>query len=64
MMGKKEFGEKGATSGLMVRTTKFLWGSGKAVVVDSGFLVLEIFISMFYKSVFGLDLINKWSYWP
>ena len=38
MMGKKEFEEKGETAGLMVRTTKPLWGTGKVVVMDSFFV--------------------------
>ena len=40
MMGNKEFEEKGEASGLMVRITKPLWGTGKVVVMDSGFYVL------------------------
>ena len=62
VMGKKEFEEKEATSGLMVRTTKPLWWAGKVVVVDSGFYVLEGFISMVKKGVFGLALIKKQRY--
>ena len=43
MMGKKEFGEKGATAGLMVRVTK-----------DNGLCVLEGLILMVDKGVLGL----------
>ena len=64
MMGKKDFEEKGATAGLMVRTTKPLWGTGKVVVVDSGLCVLEGLISMVQKGVFGSALINNQCYWP
>ena len=53
MMGKKEFGEKGATAGLMVRVTK-----------DSGLCVFEGLISMVDKGVLGLALIKKRCYWP
>ena len=53
MMGKKEFGEKGATAGLMVRVTK-----------DSGLCVLEGLISMVDKGVLGLALIKNRRYWP
>ena len=42
MMFKKEFGEKGAKAGLMVRVTK-----------DSGLYVLEGLISMVDKGVLG-----------
>ena len=41
VMGKKEFEEKGAAAGLLVRMTKPLWGAGKVVVMCSGFCVLE-----------------------
>ena len=40
MMGNKEFEEKGEASGLMARITKPLWGTGKVVVMDSGFYVM------------------------
>ena len=44
-MGKKDFDEKGATYGLMVRTTTPVWGTGKVVVTDSRFCVMEGLIS-------------------
>ena len=53
MMGKKEFGEKGVTAGLMMRVTK-----------DGGLCVLEGLISMVDKGVLGLALIKKQRYWP
>ena len=53
MMGKKEFGEKGATAGLMVKVTK-----------DIGLCVLEGLISMVDNGVLGLALIKKRRYWP
>ena len=62
VMGKKEFEEKGATAGLMARTTNPLWGTGKMMVMDSGFCVLERFISMVEKGVLGSELIKKRSY--
>ena len=64
MMGNKEFEEKGVTAGLMARTTKPLWGTGKVVVVGSGLYVLEGLISMVEKGVLGSALINKRRYWP
>ena len=51
VMGKKEFEEKGVTAVLMVRMTKPLWGTGNAVVMDSGLYVLEGLISMVEKGV-------------
>ena len=59
MMGKKEFGEKGATSGLMVRMIKTLWGTGKVVVTDNVFCVLEEMIAIIEKGVLGSALIKK-----
>ena len=62
LLGKKEFEEKGATSGLMVSMTKQLWGTGKVVVMDNGFCVLEEFIPMVGKVVLESALIKKWCY--
>ena len=52
------------TAGLMVRMIKPLWGTGKVVVVYSGFCVLEGWISMIEKGVLGSALIKKRCYWP
>ena len=62
VMGKKGFEEKGATAGLIVRITKPLWGTGKVVVMDSGFCVLEGLISMAENNFLGLALIKKQRY--
>ena len=51
MMNKKEFEEKGATAGLMVRVTK-----------DRVLCVLEGLISMVDKGVLGFALIKKRRY--
>ena len=64
MMGKKEFEEKGAAAGLMVRTTKPLCGTGNVGVVDGSFFVLEVLVSMVEKGVLGLASIKKRRYWP
>ena len=63
-MGKKDFEDKGATDGFMVRTTKPLYGTGKGVVMDSGFCVLEGLISMVEKGILGSALNEKQRYWP
>ena len=52
------------TAGLMMRTTNPLWVTGKVVVMDSGFYVLEGFISMVEKGVLVSVLIKKRCYWP
>ena len=64
MMGKKEFEEKEETAGLKAMTKNLLWVTGKVLVMDSVFCVLEGFISMSEKGVLGLALIKKRSYWP
>ena len=63
VMGKKEFEEKEYMDGLMVIKTKKLWGTGKVVVMNIGFYVLERLISMVEKGVLELALIKKWRYW-
>ena len=63
VMDKKECEEKGAEAGLMVRMTNPIWGTGKLVVMDSGFCVLEVFISMVEKGVLGSASIKKRCYW-
>ena len=47
----------------MVSTTKPLLGTGEVVVMDSGFCVLEGFISIVETDVLGLELIKKRHYW-
>ena len=48
----------------MVRTKKSLWGTGKVVVMDTGFYVLKGLISMVEKGVFGSALIKNQRYRP
>ena len=48
----------------MVRMKETLWGTGKVVVTESGFCVLEGLISMVEKGVLGSALIKKRHYWP
>ena len=44
MMGNKEFEEKGVMYGLMMRMKNPLWVTGKAVLMNSSFCVMEGFI--------------------
>ena len=62
-MGKKESEEKGVMAGLMVCITKPLWGTGKVVVLDSDFCVLEGLLSTVEKGVLGSAFIKKRRYW-
>ena len=64
VMGKKQFGEKGATDGLMARMKKQLQETKKVVFMDSGLYVLEGLNSIVKKGVLGQALIKKRRYWP
>ena len=44
---------------MMARTTKPLWGTGKVVVTDNVFCVLEEMIAIIEKGVLGSALIKK-----
>ena len=50
--------------GLMLRITRDLWSSGKAVIMDSGFYVLRGLLDMRKRGVYGNVLIKKRCYWP
>ena len=54
----------GSTGGLMVRMTKPLFGTGKAVVIDSGFCPLKGLVVMLVHGVYGMTVIKKKRYWP
>jgi len=56
--------DKGKTIGLLRRLTKPLYSTGKVVVLDSGFCVLEGLIELRKKGVFAGALIKKRRYWP
>ena len=63
-VGKKDFKEKGLAAGLVLRMKNPLWGTGKVVVVDSVFCVMEGLISMVEILFLGSVLIKKQHYWP
>ena len=50
--------------GLMMRMTKPLFGTGEAVVIDSGFCVLKGLVGMLSHGVYGTMVIKKKIYWP
>ena len=56
--------EYGATGGLMMRTTKPLFGKGKAVVTDSGFCVLKGLVEMLSHGLCGTTVLRKKRYQP
>ena len=65
-MGRTEFDTHTnmKTVGLMLRITRALWSSGKAVIMDSGFYVLRGLLDMRKRGVYGNVLIKKRCYWP
>jgi Transposase IS4 len=59
-----EHQDKGKTVGLLLRLTKELWGTGKVVVLDSGFCVLKALCELRKVGVFAAAVIKKRRYWP
>ena len=52
------------TTNLLLRLCKQLFGTGKIVILDSGFCVLKALIALRKKGVFAGALIKKRRYWP
>ena len=52
------------TVNLLLRLCKSLYGTGKIVILDSGFCVLEGLIELRKMGVFAGALIKKRRYWP
>ena len=52
------------TTQLLLNLCKSLYGSGKVVVLDSGFCVLEALIALKKVGVFSHAVIKKRRYWP
>ena len=55
---------KAKTSALLLRLCKSIYGTGKIVVLDSGFCVLEALIQLRKQWGFAGALIKKRKYWP
>ena len=56
--------QSGKTVGLVLQMCKPLFSTGKAVVMDSGFAVLDALIQLRRNGVFGLIMVKKRKYWP
>ena len=54
----------GKTGCLLLRLTKALYTTGKVVILDSGFCVLQAIIALRENGVFSGALIKKRKYWP
>lgn len=59
-----QFSEKGKTAGLLLRLTKPIHSTGRVVVLDSGFCVLQAIHSLAMVGVFASAMIKKRRYWP
>ena len=49
--------------GTLLHLTKPVWGTGKLVVLDSGFCVLQGLVELKKKGVYAHALIKKRRYW-
>ena len=58
-LGEKEHDNKGRTIGTLLHLTEPVWGTGKIVVLDSGFCVLQGLIELKKKEVYAHALIKK-----
>lgn len=62
---KDPFDAKGEnTVGLLTRLSDSLSGTGKVVILDSGFCVLKGLVELRKKGIFAAALIKKRRYWP
>ena len=61
---RKEYAELGATVSLMLRMCKPIFGTGEAVVLDSGFCVDIGITELESKGVYAGAIIEKRRYWP
>jgi len=55
---------KGTTVALMLRMTEPIHGTGKVIILDSGFCVLQGIICLLAAGLFAAALIKKRRYWP
>ena len=62
--GHLEYSEKGKTASLLLRLCTPLFATGKVVILDSGFCVLEALLTLKQYGVFAYSLIKKRRYLP
>ena len=63
-LGQKEYYELRETVSLILRMCRPIFGSGEAVVLDSGFCVAKGITEIEAKGIYMEDLIKKRRYWP
>ena len=61
---KEKYSELGTTAGLLLRLCEAIFDTGKIVVLDSGFCVLQALIELKKKGVYASALVKKRRYWP
>ena len=59
-----EYSELGKTPGLVLRMTKSIHGTGRVVVMDSGFGVLQGLIELLKVGLYSSAVVKKKRYWP
>ena len=59
-----EFQDQGKTASLLLRLCKCLYRTGKVVILDSGFCVLQAIIALKKMGVYSSALVKKRRYWP
>ena len=59
-----KFTEKGKTASLLLRLCECIFSSGRVVVLDSGFCVLQALIELRKMGVFAAAVVKKRRYWP
>ena len=60
----KKFSGDGKTAGLLLRLCEGIFGTGKVVVLDSGFCVLQALVELKKMGVYASALVKKRQYWP
>ena len=56
--------EYGKTGGLLLRMLQSYFNTGRYVVLDSGFCVLQAIVGLYQKDIFAGALIKKRKFWP
>ena len=56
--------QHGKTGSLLLRLTESIFDTGKVVILDSGFCVLQALIPLKKNGVFASALVKKRKYWP
>ena len=63
-LAPEKFSEHGKTTGLLLRLTESIHHSGRVVIMDSGFCVLQALVKLASHGVYSSAVIKKRRYWP